>query len=209
MRVRVESCQDLPTSKALKLTASRSNHWSTLTQSQISTPGARYKADAATNAACVRCFRTRPLVYAIMFRAAAPRGAVLRPLAKGRISATCVSQPFVGLNTRTIINQAAKIEPKPSILSMTPYRRSTALIRSYASGAVPGVTRRADKEDKFRHGQVEPNPEAVSATSSIHPAFSGEVGLEEEKEQDTDMMAGIRHDMVGESIIVVIRNAWC
>lgn len=39
------------------------------------------------------------------------------------------------------------------------------------------------------------SPDTVSADSSTHPVF-GEVGMREDQEKDTDMMAGIKQDMV-------------
>jgi len=38
-------------------------------------------------------------------------------------------------------------------------------------------------------------PETVSSTSSTHAMF-GEVGVEESKEKETDMMAGVKADLV-------------
>lgn len=103
-------------------------------------------------------------------------------------------RPVARFSTKPSISYATKIESKSNVLSMTTYRRNTALVRSYASGAAPGTTRRADKEDAFRHKEVEANPALVSTHSSVHSAFE-EVGVEEQ-EKDTDMMAGIRHDVV-------------
>ncbi|TKA75456.1 hypothetical protein B0A49_05713 [Cryomyces minteri] len=55
-----------------------------------------------------------------------------------------------------------------------------------------------DKIDKKQEGKVgkeklEASPELVSSTSSTHPIF-GEIGTEE-KEDDTDMMAGVKADL--------------
>ena len=44
--------------------------------------------------------------------------------------------------------------------------------------------------------KLKASPETVSTGSSVHPVF-GEVGAVEE-EKDTDMMAGIKSDLVGE-----------
>ena len=54
----------------------------------------------------------------------------------------------------------------------------------------------ADKDAEARLGKekVAAHPDLVSADSSIHPV-QGEIGLEE-KENDVDMMAGIRSDFV-------------
>lgn len=48
-------------------------------------------------------------------------------------------------------------------------------------------------EDKLMQTKLEPHPDLVSESSSIHPAVQGEVGYEE-PEKDVDMMAGIRSD---------------
>lgn len=49
-------------------------------------------------------------------------------------------------------------------------------------------------EEKVGHEKLQPTPNTVSATSSVHPVLE-EVGTPE-AEPDTDMMAGIRSDMV-------------
>lgn len=48
-------------------------------------------------------------------------------------------------------------------------------------------------EEKIANQKIEPTPETVSATSSIHPVL-GEVATPE-AEKDVDMMAGIKHDI--------------
>lgn len=70
---------------------------------------------------------------------------------------------------------------------------TTSLVRSYAS-VTPGVTRSAQEEKDLAQGKLVASPELVSAGSSTHPVF-GEIGGKE-KEEDVDMMAGIKHDMV-------------
>ena len=78
-------------------------------------------------------------------------------------------------------------------LALSTFRQPTSLIR-YASGRVPGTTQRPDKEAQFAAQQLPADPEVVSTSSSTHPIL-GEVGAEE-KEEDVDMMAGLRHDLV-------------
>ena len=46
----------------------------------------------------------------------------------------------------------------------------------------------------MEHEKIEPHPEEVTSTSSVHPVF-GEKGVEEE-EKDEDMLAGIKADIV-------------
>jgi len=50
-------------------------------------------------------------------------------------------------------------------------------------------------EEKFAKEKLEAHPDVVSATSSTHPVF-GEVGMREDQEKDTDMMAGVKQDLV-------------
>lgn len=127
-----------------------------------------------------------------MFRTAVPRG--LRPLASNLATAPRQAQSITRLNSRAIFHHAAKSEPRTKVLSLCAYRNNTALIRSYASGAAPGTTRNEELEQSAKRRPIQAAPETVSSSSSIHPAFS-EVG-EKDKEDDTDMMAGIRHDIV-------------
>ena len=47
------------------------------------------------------------------------------------------------------------------------------------------------------HEKLEPNPEEVSTTSSVHQVFH-EKGVEE-GEKDEDMLAGVKADLVGRS----------
>jgi len=76
---------------------------------------------------------------------------------------------------------------------MSAYRPTvTSLVRSYAT--IPGVTRDSDKEHEIAQGKLAADPGLVSSSSSTHAVFS-EVGTEA-KEEDVDMMAGIRSDLV-------------
>lgn len=127
-----------------------------------------------------------------MFRTAVPRG--LRPLAKSLATAPRQAQSITRLSNKAIFHHAAKSEPRTKVLSLCAYRNNTALVRSYASGAAPGTTRNPELEESAKRRPMQAAPESVSYSSTIHPAFS-EVG-EKEKEDDTDMMAGIRHDIV-------------
>lgn len=128
-----------------------------------------------------------------MFRAAAPRGLTLRPLAQGLTSTPRSAHSITRFNTKATFNDVSKFEAK--ILSLTAHRQNTALVRSYATGAAaPGTFRRAEKEEQFKSQPVEARPDLVSTSSSTHPAFS-EIGTED-KEEETDMMAGVKHDLV-------------
>lgn len=47
----------------------------------------------------------------------------------------------------------------------------------------------------MEHEKIEPHPEEVTATSSVHQVFA-EKGVEE-PEKDEDMLAGVKADLVG------------
>lgn len=53
----------------------------------------------------------------------------------------------------------------------------------------------AEEQKKIAEEKLTPHPDIVSASSSTHPIFSEVATPEEEK--DTDMMAGVKADMVG------------
>lgn len=124
-----------------------------------------------------------------MIRTAAQR-ALLRPLAHNKTLPSHVSQQLARFTSKPLGKQTS-VFAKP--LALQAYRPNTALIRSYAS-ATSGTTRQPDKENAYRHETLAAAPGAVSASSTIHPVFS-EVGSQS-KEDETDMMAGIRHDVV-------------
>ena len=50
-------------------------------------------------------------------------------------------------------------------------------------------------EEALEHEKIEPHPEEVSASSSVHQVFA-EKGVEE-PEKDEDMLAGVKADLVG------------
>ncbi len=56
-----------------------------------------------------------------------------------------------------------------------------------------------EREQKVGQRKLVPNPEEVSATSSVHQVFH-EKGVEEE-EKDEDMLAGVKGDIVGLSCV--------
>lgn len=82
------------------------------------------------------------------------------------------------------------------VLALAAYLPKTSLIRSYASTAAPGTTRNPDKEAQYAAKKLTAQPETVSASSSSHP-INSELGQQQE-EEDVDMMAGIRHDLVSD-----------
>lgn len=80
--------------------------------------------------------------------------------------------------------------------------RTNAFAKPLATSATRFYTRTHVLQDKIdvKHEKevakhkISPHPELVSSGSSSHPVF-GEVGAQEQPD-DTDMMAGIRSDMV-------------
>lgn len=64
--------------------------------------------------------------------------------------------------------------------------------RHYATKPIDQIDLKHEKDISGR--KITPHPELVSSGSSTHPVF-GEIGKPQE-EHDTDMMAGVRGDMV-------------
>jgi hypothetical protein len=54
-------------------------------------------------------------------------------------------------------------------------------------------------EQEVGHSKLQPDPEGVSLASSTHPIL-GEVHNQNESKDDTDMMAGVRSDIVSDNI---------
>lgn len=127
-----------------------------------------------------------------MMRSGAQR-ALLRPFtnttaSRARFAHTIAQRSVLGQQTSVM---GKKYQP----LALTAFRgANTAVVRSYAS-TVPGTTKLSSKEEKkLAQEPLEASPQFVSAESSVHPVFS-EVATKD-PEDDTDMMAGIRHDVV-------------
>lgn len=120
-----------------------------------------------------------------MMRNSVPR-AFMRPLARG--PASIASRPTANI-TRYYMNAASRPSAqavKP--LALTAYRNNTALVRRYAA---PGTIRDPSKEVEFAGKTLAVDTEGVTSTSSTNPVLVGGQG-----EEDIDMMAGIRHDVV-------------
>lgn len=66
----------------------------------------------------------------------------------------------------------------------------------YADTRGPVDTTDKKREEKNQAKILEADPETVSASSSIHPVF-GEARVEQSGENETDMLAGVKSDMVG------------
>ena len=82
-------------------------------------------------------------------------------------------------------------------LALVPHKPFSTSLQRYATH--PGNP--FDKIDKkheevVEHQKIEPHPEEVSASSTLHQVF-GEKGIEESEEKDEDMLAGVKADFVG------------
>ena len=124
-----------------------------------------------------------------MLRSAAPRaifGSVTRsPRASSR---------------QTFVNTLFRAQRSSSLTTLCGKRQraatkpiSTAFIR-YQTTSPPFDKADTKHEEKVSHEKLPTTPQTVSATSSVHPVL-GEVATAEEG-PDTDMMQGIRSDMV-------------
>ena len=72
---------------------------------------------------------------------------------------------------------------------------STSLQRYATSPGNPDDNINKKHEEAAARQRLEPNPEEISATSSVHQIFE-EKGVEE-AEKDEDMLAGVKEDLVG------------
>lgn len=126
-----------------------------------------------------------------MMRTGASR-ALLRPFT----NPTTARARFVhNLAQRSVFGQNSIVGKKFEPLALTAFRgANTALVRSYASGAVPGTTQDLEKEKKLANALLDSSPQFVSDESTTYPVKSEDAA--KQQEDDTDMMAGIRHDMV-------------
>jgi hypothetical protein len=81
---------------------------------------------------------------------------------------------------------------RSQVLSLVPFRPISTSVRLFD---------KIDKkhEEEIAKGKLQPDPGAVSVSSSTVPVFGGDPG-----DRDTDMLAGIRADLA--SIIVLARD---
>jgi len=59
-------------------------------------------------------------------------------------------------------------------------------------------------ENKYAHEKLKPTPETVTLTSSTHPMFS-EIGTKNPENDDVDMLASVKNDIVGFSFFASLR----
>ena len=81
---------------------------------------------------------------------------------------------------------------KPSTLALT-LRKPLSTSLQRCAGPYDSIDRK--HEEAVEHEKLQPNPEEVSTTSSVHEIFH-EKGVEQ-PERDEDMLAGVKSDWVG------------
>ena len=129
---------------------------------------------------------------------------MLRPLSK---SVPLNSRPCHQLASRYLSSFAQpgrQLSHQVKPLALTTFTQKTALVRRYASNspptphpmAAPGTYQRLDKEAHFRNKKWEVDPEGVTSTSSTISVFGGPSKPSPADEEDVDMLAGIKSDIV-------------
>lgn len=91
-----------------------------------------------------------------------------------------------------------------ALVSYKPFS-STSLQRYAAHPGGPFDQIDKKHEEAVENEKIEAHPEEVSSSSTVHQVFS-EKGVEEE-EEDTDMLAGVKSDLVSLSCSVGLGNA--
>ncbi|KAI9725459.1 MAG: hypothetical protein M1828_003130 [Chrysothrix sp. TS-e1954] len=106
---------------------------------------------------------------------------------------SCTTRPLM----KSAFNDVSRslLAHRPQALALTPNRQTTAIARRQASvQIIPGTDGPLIEREKRRQQEMmAPDPEHVTGASSVHPVFS-EVDTPE-KEQEEDMMKGIKGDM--------------
>ena len=130
-----------------------------------------------------------------MLRTGAPR-ALKRSILNAKPSNTQAGSPNASSKLPSYSKARSVSFKRSSRLALSLHKpASTALLRYGFHTAGPRHDEVDIKHEKELRGKkLKPHPERVSETSTVHPVFS-EVGVPEE-EQDVDMMAGLRSDLV-------------
>lgn len=136
-----------------------------------------------------------------MIRSAVPR-ALLRQSTKAGPS-SCI-RPFHTSRAQFSSRAGFLVLEKETPTSLSLYRRNLDLVRSYATGtAAPGTFQRLDKEAKFAQEKLRVDPENVTSSSSTMSIVGPD--KDQKDEEDVDMMAGVRHDIVSTLINFMLR----
>jgi len=97
--------------------------------------------------------------------------------------------------TRLAISLELAVQ-KPLPLALALHKPFSTSLQRYASQPGNPFDRIDRKhEEKVEHEVLEPHPEEVSTTSSVHQVFYEKAT--EEPERDEDMLAGVKADLVG------------
>lgn len=140
--------------------------------------------EAAIATSLVHC-EALTVVAATMFRPSAARSVV---------RALNASQPAFRRNTTPFRSQLCTLSRRPQNVATKPL--ALQLLRTSFSdkrGPMDTIDTKAEKEIGTHKLPVDPN---VSSATSIHPVL-GEVGLQESGEKETEMLSGVKSDMVG------------
>ncbi|GAM87827.1 hypothetical protein ANO11243_058550 [Dothideomycetidae sp. 11243] len=123
-----------------------------------------------------------------MLRSGAPRAALRAlnssPLATRASWSASKTAPRLEARLNTLSRARSLAIAKPLTLALTRFHSNTRVLQDKID---------TKHEKEVGEKKISPHPEYVSSTSSTHPLFE-EIATKEQKD-DTDMMAGIRHDM--------------
>lgn len=127
-----------------------------------------------------------------MLRSGASR-ALLRTLSSAPASPVRLSYKAASHQLQWASKVSSLSRKRPQPLGVVPFKPISAAIVRHASQVIPGDPDRK-AEEASAGKKIHSDPALVSTESSVHSVFS-EVGTPE-PEPDTDMMAGIRSDLV-------------
>ena len=120
-------------------------------------------------------------------QAASLTRASLRHVASSSTRSAANSARASGVRSPLTKNLAVR---KPSSLALTLRKPSSTYLQRYSTYDKPDKKH----EEEVENERLEPHPEEISATSSVHQVFH-EKGVEE-PEKDVDMLAGVKSDFV-------------
>ena len=131
-----------------------------------------------------------------MIRSGAPRS-FTRSLT--HLTRSTTRKPFAPAVIRAQLATSSRslVARWPATLAIAPHKPAVAALQRNASGtAFDHIDQK--RESKIAKTEIPVDPEAVSSDSSVRQVFS-EQGVEE-PEKETDMLAGVKQDLVRTSI---------
>jgi hypothetical protein len=134
------------------------------------------------------------------------RTTTTRPILKGlfKVSATRSSYNVATSSTKNAITTRWLGSKRPRAITSTPLRLGTTALLRYATAAKPPFGKvDTEAERKTLEQQLQANPDEVSGGSSVRPVF--EAGPKK-GDEDTDMLGGIKADMVSSSFGLRFRS---